>query len=242
MAADVQPVNWWVVVASSAVIGAVVNNGISLWTRYRDRLRETAAIRDRQAYARLDVARALEAFAQRASAYLLDLQVATGLAAVGQGDPFKRVDQMRLGFEFEPEPVWTDLPIQLVAEVRELLVAFAVSQDGIRAMFAGHARHAGFYEVEAQQTMHYGLMAAELANRIRRDIGVAPSALVADYVRHFEQAIDFVRQEYLQAEKDPLVDQALEARLRRELAAQSPSSVGLSRHESSTAAAAERAR
>ncbi|USS44255.1 hypothetical protein NFI99_12505 (plasmid) [Burkholderia glumae] len=70
MAAQVQPVNWWVVVASSAVIGAVVNNGISLWTRHRDRLREAAALRDRQAYAQLDVARALEAFAQRASAYL----------------------------------------------------------------------------------------------------------------------------------------------------------------------------
>ncbi|WP_186183776.1 hypothetical protein [Burkholderia gladioli] len=242
MAADVQPVNWWVVVASSAVIGAVVNNGISLWTRHRDRLREAAAIRDRQAYARLDVARALEAFAQRASAYLLDVQVAKAAASVGHGDAFKRVDQMRLAFEFDPEPVWTDLPIQLVAEVRELPVAFAVSQDGIRGVFAGHARDAGFYEVEAQQTMHYGLLAAELANRIRRDIGVAPSALVADYVNHFELAISFVRKEFLHAEGDPLVDHALEARFRRELAAQSPSSIGLSRHESSTAAAAGRAR
>ncbi|AJY62343.1 hypothetical protein [Burkholderia glumae] len=242
MAADVQPVNWWVVVASSAVIGAVVNNGISLWTRHRDRLREAAALRDRQAYAQLDVARALEAFAQRASAYLLDLQVATGLAAVGQGDPFKRVDQVRLGFEFEPEPVWTDLPIQLVADVRELPVAFAVSQDGIRAIFAGQTRHAGFYELEAHQTMHYGLLAAQLASRIRGDIGVAPSALVADYVRHFELAIDLVRQAYRQAETRPLVDPALEARFRRELAAQSPSGEAGPPHDVSSAVAARRAR
>ncbi|MBU9170871.1 MULTISPECIES: hypothetical protein [Burkholderia] len=85
-------------------------------------------------------------------------------------------------------------------------------------------------------------MAAELANGIRRDIGVAPSALVADYVRHFELAIDFVRLEYMQAERDPLVDQALKSRFRHELTAQPPSSEGLSPHESSAAAAAERAR
>ncbi|WP_257820104.1 hypothetical protein [Burkholderia glumae] len=109
-------------------------------------------------------------------------------------------------------------------------------------MFAGQARHAGFCDVEAQQTMHYGLMAAELANRIRRDIDVAPSALVADYVRHFELAIDFVRQAYLKADRHPLVDQALEARFRRELATQSPSNQERPPHEVSAAAAAGRAR
>ncbi|TWC62506.1 hypothetical protein FBX98_12058 [Burkholderia sp. SJZ115] len=58
MAAGVQPVNWWVVVASSAVIGALVHNGISLRARHRDQLREVAAMRDRQAYARLGSLRA----------------------------------------------------------------------------------------------------------------------------------------------------------------------------------------
>ncbi len=82
--------------------------------------------------------RGWEAFAQRASAYLLDLQVAEAGMSGGQGDALQCVDQMRLEFEFEPELVWTDLPIQLVAEVRELPVAFGVSQDGIRGG-AGHA-------------------------------------------------------------------------------------------------------
>lgn len=162
------------------------------------------------------------------------------MASIGRNDGFNRVDQMRLVFEFDPEPVWTDLPIQLVAEVRELPVAFAVSQDGIRAVFAGQVRNAGFYEMEAQQTMHYGLLAAELANRIRRDIGVAPSALVANYANHFERAIGFVQQEYLHAEGETLVDQALEARFRRELAARSQSSDDLSLHEIPAADATRR--
>ncbi len=225
MAADVQPVNWWVVVASSAVIGAVVNNGISLWTRHRDHLREVAAKRDRQAYAHLDLVHSLEAFAQRASAYLLAVHTALASASVVSGDAFQRVGQMRLAFEFDPEPVWTDLPIQLVAEVRELSVAFAVSQEGIRGLFAGQARHAGFYEVEAQQTMHYGLLAAKLANQIRRDIGVAPSALVADYMTYFERGIDAILQEYLRTAGHLVVLPALEARFRRELAAPPPPNV-----------------
>ncbi|WP_336817467.1 hypothetical protein [Burkholderia gladioli] len=241
MAADVQPVNWWVVVASSAVIGALVNNGISLWTRHRDRQREASATRDRQAYAHLDLAHSLEAFAQRASAYLLALHTALALASVESGDAFQRVDQMRLAFEFDPEPVWTDLPIQLVAEVRELPVAFAVSQEGIRGLFAGQARHAGFYEVEAQQTMHYGLLAAKLANQIRRDIGVAPSALVADYMAYFERGIDAILQEYLLTAGHLVVLPALEARFRRELATLRPSDEERSPHEISDAAAAERA-
>ncbi|WP_126243020.1 hypothetical protein [Burkholderia gladioli] len=242
MAAEVQPVNWWVVVASSAVIGAVVNNGISLWTQHRDYLREVAAKRDRQAYAHLDLVHSLEAFAQRANAYLLAVHTALASASVESGDAFQRVDQMRLAFEFDPEPVWTDLPIQLVAEVRELPVAFAVSQEGIRGLFAGQARHAGFYEVEAQQTMHYGLLAAKLANQIRRDIGVAPSALVADYMTYFERGIDAILQEYLLTAGHLVVLPALEARFRRVLAALPPSDVEMSPHEISAAAAAGRAR
>ncbi|WP_124076983.1 hypothetical protein [Burkholderia gladioli] len=242
MAADVQPVNWWVVVASSAVIGALVNNGISLWTRHRDRQREAAATRDRQAYAHLDLAHSLEAFAQRANAYLLALHTALALASVESGDAFQRVDQMRLAFEFDPEPVWTDLPIQLVAEVRELPVAFAVSQEGIRGLFAGQARHAGFYEVEAQQTMHYGLLAAKLANQIRRDIGVAPSALVADYMTYFERGIDAILQEYLLTAGHLVVLPALEARFRRELAALPLSDEERLPHEVSAAVVAGRAR
>ncbi|WP_186063317.1 hypothetical protein [Burkholderia gladioli] len=241
MAADVQPVNWWVVVASSAVIGAVVNNGISLWTRHRDHLREVAAERDRQAYAHLDLAHSLEAFAQRANAYLLAVHAALASASVESGDAFQRVDQMRLAFEFDPEPVWTDLPIQLVAEVRELPVAFAVSQEGIRGLFAGQARHAGFYEVEAQQTMHYGLLAAKLANQIRRDIGVAPSALVADYMTYFERGIDAILQEYLLTAGHLVVLPALEARFRRELAALPPSDEERSPHDIAAAVAAGRA-
>ncbi|KGC20359.1 hypothetical protein DM48_8000 [Burkholderia gladioli] len=242
MAADAQSVNWWTVVASSAVIGAVVNNGISLWTRHRDRQREAAATRERQAYARLDVAHALEAFVQRASAYLLALHAALAVESVGQGDAFKHLDQMRLAFEFEPEPVWTDLPIQLVAEVRELSVAFAVSYEGIRAVFAGQIRNAGFYELEAQQTMYYGSLAAELANRIRRDICVAPSALAVDHMTYFDRGIDAARQEYLRTPEDVIMLPALEARFRRELAALPPSDEERLPHEVSAAVAAGRAR
>ncbi|WP_186067556.1 hypothetical protein [Burkholderia gladioli] len=242
MAADVQPVNWWVVVASSAVIGAVVNNGISLWTRHRDHLREVAATQDRQAYAHLDLAHSLEAFVQRASAYLLAVHTALAEGEVAQRDAFRRVDQMRLAFEFDPEPVWTDLPIQLVAEVRELPVAFAISSEGIQAAFTSWAGTEQAYELAAQQTMHYGLLAAELANRIRRDIGVAPSALVADYVAYFERGIDAVLQEYLRTAGHLIVLPALEARLRRGLAALPPSDEERSPHDIAAAVAAGRAR
>ncbi|MCQ0034135.1 hypothetical protein [Burkholderia glumae] len=85
-------------------------------------------------------------------------------------------------------------------------------------------------------------MAAELANRIRRDIGVAPSVLVADYVADFERGIDAVLQEYLRTAGHLIVLPALKARFRRELAALPPSDVEMSPHEISAAAAAGRAR
>ncbi|WP_334037776.1 hypothetical protein [Burkholderia gladioli] len=242
MAADVQPVNWWVVMASSAVIGALVNNAISLWTQHRDRQREAAATIGRQAYARLDVARALEAFGQRASAYLYAVHAALDAHRAREDDAFERVDQQRLAFEFEPAPVWTDLPIQLVADVRELPAALAVSSEWILAAFANWADSADAYELEAQQTMHYGLLAVELANRIRDDVGVTPSALVAEYLGHFERTIEDVRQEYLRSAGHMVVLPALEARFRRELATLRPSDEERSPHEVSAAVAAGRAR
>ncbi|WP_186075128.1 hypothetical protein [Burkholderia gladioli] len=225
MAADVQPVNWWVVVASSAVIGAVVNNAISLWTRHRDSLREASATAGRQAYARLDVARALEAFAQRASAYLYAVEAALAAHQAHEDDAFERVDALRVAFEFEPATIWADLPIQLVADVRELPVALAASSEWILAAFETWADSADAYELSAQQTMHFGLLAGELANQIRRDVGVTPSALVADHLGHFERAIHDVRQAYLRTSGNLNVLPALEARFQREPAAPPPPNV-----------------
>ncbi|WP_186198817.1 hypothetical protein [Burkholderia gladioli] len=241
MAADVQSVNLWVVMASSAVIATLVNNAVSLWTRHRDKQREASAAAGRQAYTQMDVAHALEAFAQRASAYLYAVHAALDAHRAHEDDAFERVDQQRLAFEFEPAPVWTDLPIQLVADVRELPVALAVSSEWILAAFASWADTADAYELKAQQTMHYGLLAAELANRIRDDAGVKPSALVAEYLGHFERTIEDVRQEYLRSAGHMVVLPALEARFRRELATLRPSDEERSPHEISAAAAAERA-
>ncbi|WP_186027366.1 hypothetical protein [Burkholderia gladioli] len=217
MAAEVQPVNWWAVAASSAVIGAVVNNAISLWTRHRDREREAAATVTRQAYARLDLALALEAFAQRASAYLYAVHAALEDHRALEDDAFERVDELRLQFEFPPALMWADLPIELVAEVRELPSALKVSREWILAAFASWADTADAYELEAQQAMHYGRRAGELANEIRRDIGVAPSVLATDYLMHFERAVEEVKQAYARTGGQFTVLPELEARFKRDL-------------------------
>ncbi|MGG2041261.1 hypothetical protein [Burkholderia gladioli] len=70
MLGDGQGVNWLGAVLSSAVVGAGVNALSVIWTRRIDRQREDAARAERQGYAMLNIALELEAFGQRASAYL----------------------------------------------------------------------------------------------------------------------------------------------------------------------------
>ncbi|MBR7963508.1 hypothetical protein KDW41_24090 [Burkholderia vietnamiensis] len=205
MPVEAQAVNWWIVGFSSAVVAALVNNGISLWTRLRDRKRADAELAARKAHIQLDVALMLEKFAQRASAHLITIDAAYGeLYRRSNRAPLERLDSLEFDFEVAPEPSWSELSIELIAKVREIPIALKESGRWISIAFS--ADDADYlYQLEAQRAAYYGLQACNLANAIRQNIGVAPSAMAAEHILHFRGNLEGIKHAYVGNALPPVV-------------------------------------
>ncbi|EDT03471.1 hypothetical protein BamIOP4010DRAFT_3000 [Burkholderia ambifaria IOP40-10] len=180
------PVNWVGVVASSAAIGAVVNNAMTLLVRHFDRKREDATLAARRAHVQLEVALALEGFAHRASTYLYALAPVRSAYQSGDERASENLGVPHLQFDLAPDAAWSELPIQIIATIRELPSAFQVTDNWIESIYDGWDDLLQVLDLREQQAIHYGLLACELAQQIRDEIQVPRSALVADYQQLFE--------------------------------------------------------
>lgn len=208
--AAAQPVNWMVVGFSSAVVSAAINSLSNWLMRLSDRKREDRTVAEERARAdaiateqrahqQLEVALKLEAFAQEAFAYLYLVYAALLGYANNEEHAFDLVEGKRLEFDAGANQKWTELPIALAAKVRELPNAMAANAKWIVDAWDTWADAGEAYELEKQRAIHYGLLACQLADEIRREIGVAPAVLALDYLTHFTEEFEQIRANYERA-------------------------------------------
>lgn len=214
--AAAQPVNWLVVGFSSAVVSAAIN-AVSNWlmrlsdrrredrTSAEQRAREDAAVAERRAHEQLDIALMLEAFAQEAYAYQSRVHGALACHARGDQHAFELVDSQRLEFVLDADRTWTELPVALAAKVRELPNAMAANAKWILGAWDTWAESGDAYELEKQRAIHYGWLACQLADEIRRAIGVPPAAVALDYLTHFWEEFEEIKANYVLAKSQGLI-------------------------------------
>ncbi|WP_175816953.1 hypothetical protein [Burkholderia diffusa] len=229
--AQAPAVNWWVVAASSAVIGAAVNATTSLLSQHLAWKREQAKLADQRAHeqaklaeerapAQLEVALMLEAFAKQAVGYLDACEAhILDWFAVLEGEP-PREQRPWTPLAFDPSVVndWGAVPIGIVSQCRELPLALAESNAWVHAAAKEDwVDTDDAYRLDGQRATFYGLLACELANQIRALIAVPASALSTDTYERLQGEFEKLKRFYLRSNGKLDLIPDLKTRLQREL-------------------------
>ncbi|WP_176100491.1 hypothetical protein [Burkholderia cepacia] len=175
-------VNWYGVVASSAVIGAVVsaviNSATTLWGQHRARKHENAKLAEQRAHEHAKLAeerarslhvamRLLEEFAQDADGVLNRIEAAFDDYGHVQDAVFKHLKAVDLRLELPAQSILDALPRPLVDQLCEFLRALVVSGDWLDKH---EVRLDAFdnWKLEVQRVVHFGVLACDLALRRTR--------------------------------------------------------------------------
>lgn len=176
--AQAPTVNWWVVVASSAVIGAAVNATTSLVTQHLTWKREQAKLADQRAHeqaklaeqrapAQLEVALMLEAFAKQAVGYLdaCEAHIIDWYAVLEGEAPREQRPWTPLAFDPSVVQDWTAVPIGIISQCRELPLALAESNAWVHAAAKEDWVDVDdAYRLDGQRAIFYGLLACRRAH------------------------------------------------------------------------------
>ncbi len=214
-----QPVNWWAIGASSAVISAVVNGGFKWWGEHTARRDERAKLAAQRAPAQLKVALMLEAFAKQAAGYLdgSEARVQTVYAERHGGEWGASLPWIPMAFEMASVDDWSAVPIQIYSECHELPLALTASDDWIRSGVKEEWLDVlDALRLDGQRAILYGYTAGALANQIRAAIQVPASTLSMDCFQRLERALDRRRDEYVRTCGRVELIPDLKARFRRE--------------------------
>lgn len=209
MAVEVENVSWLGLVASSAVVSALVNVGWNAWTKHQDRKREDAQEAKKIGHIYLDIALQLEAFGKRCGARLYDID--RGLSARAAEHDETYLNQLKpLAFSFDPEPNWNELPIEFVAKMKMLPNQYASTKEWISAQWDYWADLEDLYGLEKQCIAYYGLKVFQIAAEIRLSIG-AGSESDRTLFEHFLTEIDERRKAFRKYHNDVTLIPELEA-------------------------------
>lgn len=160
-------VNWVTVVASSALISAIVNVGWNALSKAMDRRRENVKEKQRVDHVKLEIVHQLEAFVRRCRNHSDDIHDGLHDYYSHHDDRFQRVGQ--IAFVFDPAPRWEELPVSFVAPIKVMPSQFADCDMWIRGM----SEYSGIddaYQFELERMAVYGLKALRTATTIKRDI------------------------------------------------------------------------
>ncbi|KIG11225.1 hypothetical protein BurMR1_1885 [Burkholderia sp. MR1] len=161
-------INWVTVVASSALVSAVVNVGWNAISKFLDRRRENAKDRQRIDHVKLEIMDQLESFANRCASLMYDIHEGLADYYRHESDSFSSV-QRSVELKFDPEPRWVELPVRFVAPLRALMREYTdaaewITRSGVWADTADQ------YESELERLAFYGLEVLTIAERIRTEI------------------------------------------------------------------------
>jgi hypothetical protein len=160
-------VNWVTVVASSALVSAVVNIGWNAFSKAMDRRRENTKEKQRVDHVKLGIIHQLEAFVRRCRNHSNDIHDGLHDYYHNRDGRFQRVGQ--IAFVFDPAPRWEELPVSFVAPIKAMPSQFADCDMWIR----GVSEYSGIddaYEFEVERMAFYGLKALRTAATIKREI------------------------------------------------------------------------
>lgn len=209
-------VNWYAVVASSAVISALVNVSWSAWLKRNERIKEDVEKSRRIGHVYLDIALDLESFAKRGNAYLFDIQ--DGLFEFKKNHNNLVLSKLKpLKFEFNVVPSWSELPVAFVARVKTIPLQFESTNEWIVAQWAGWADLDEVYQLEEERVAFYGLKICEIATKIRLEIGASEDE-TSSYVEHFKSILKSRRAAFQQQGEALTLIPELHAQFKKEQA------------------------
>ncbi|MBU9212023.1 hypothetical protein [Burkholderia multivorans] len=216
--AQAPAVNWWVVGASSAVIGAAVNALTSVVTQHLAWRRERAKLAEQRAPAQLEAALMLEAFARRAAGYFDMTEELVGIIADEENGEEEAHRSKFTPLEFDPSLIkdWSALPPGLISQCRELPLALEASSAWVSAAYDEWADADDAYQLDGQRAILYGLVASELAKKIRTMIDVPASDLSTDCYRRLRTEYEKLKVRYIGSDGAIELIPDLKARMMRE--------------------------
>jgi hypothetical protein len=181
-------VNWVTVVFSSALISSAINVFWNAAAKFMDRQREDQKTKKVMDHVYLEVTFSLEAFAKACYAELVEID--NGLRFRDEYGDDSRLNAIRtLELKFDPEPRWTELPVDFVAKVKSLPGHFASTDQWIKEQYEAWADIEEAYYFEAERLAFYGLKACKLADEIRGQISAGPSE-TSDVANYFSTLIE----------------------------------------------------
>ncbi|MBN3783259.1 hypothetical protein G3O06_37930 [Burkholderia sp. Ac-20345] len=217
------PASWLTPALLGGILGAAITAGATLWSQHANRQHEKAKLAEQRAYEQAKLAeereraqhvalRPLEALAQHADEVLSSIEEAFEDYGTAEEAVFRNLKAVHLRFELPSQSILGALPRPLVDQLYEFERALAVSADWLDKQ---EVRFDVFdtWKLEVQRVVHFGLLACDLANRIRRDLDLAESVYVNAWQRHFEAAFAKVQREYAHDPAEYLLMPEIEARL-----------------------------
>jgi hypothetical protein len=193
MAIESTPVNWIVVVLSSALGSGLVSAASALYLKRGDRAREDAARKIQVDHVFLTIALSLEAFARKCDDRIIAIDEAY-VEAQSSNDMSKLL-QGPFHLSFNEEQVWADLPVPFVAEIKGVLREFGETNTWIHEQFDTWAHADDAYELEKERCAYFGLKFCESAEAVRVRIG-ADAADIANQRRNFQYLINTRRKQF----------------------------------------------
>lgn len=160
--------NWLTLIASSAVISALVNISWNAWSKYQDKksIKEKEALRIKHIY--LDIVFQLELFAKRCNAQIYEIDRA--LHAYLEDHDNSAISKLQpLQFEFDAKLDWTKLPLQFTADVKSFPELFKSTSSWIGTQFIQWADIQEAFTFEEEQLAYYGLFACDTSRSIRQE-------------------------------------------------------------------------
>ncbi|MBR8152398.1 hypothetical protein [Burkholderia vietnamiensis] len=197
---------WLTPAALGALGGALITAGAGLMSQHLARRHENAKIAEQRAYEHAKLAderaralqeamRPLEAFAKHGDEVLSPIEAAfenygdVGDAVSGHLKP------VALHFDIPPQPILDALPRPLVDQLYQFALALEVRADWLDKQ---EVRLEAFdlWKLELQRVVHFGLLACDLSNWIRRDLDLRGSVYLSEWQRHFEAAFAKLQRDY----------------------------------------------
>ncbi|MGF6664831.1 hypothetical protein QF000_006499 [Paraburkholderia atlantica] len=169
MVVEAAQASWLGIVASSAVISAIVNVFSNWRLKVGDRKREDDAESRRVGHVYLEIAHQLEAFAKRCDTYIYDINEQLELHYRHDRDAFSSLQEPFM-FAFDPAPKWEELPIRFTAEVKEIPNGMVEANEYIHRTWQW-SDEGDVWDLECQRVALYGLRAIEISMNVRKEIG-----------------------------------------------------------------------
>lgn len=200
MAADLAttPVNWYVIMASSGVVAAVISSVTNIifnaWQESKRRRREEAKEARRISHVHLEIAFELETWARQLDGYLY--RIAEGLEDRARDHDESTLNNLRNPkISFSALINWAELPVKFVANTKALPNQLETTNQWIQAQFAW-ADLDDIYTLEEESVAYHGLRICKVAADIRDSIHAGQNEEARGWVDHFQEIVDSRKEQF----------------------------------------------